>query len=137
MTNFVFSERRSLRSEGSNFGFSLVFGSHHLRTRFWRAARETQEAMLASWSILEMTSSEPGGKSRAYDRFRKSWVVDPPRTWVVLEVQTQSYVVGDLPISSGEALIYLAAAEYPASYRLVAFWPIVYVAPSWTLVAER
>lgn len=65
VTKTVFSDRRSFRSVASSLGLILVLGSHHLMVNFWRAARETQEAMLASWSILEMISSDPSGKSRA------------------------------------------------------------------------
>jgi len=53
---------------------------HHLMVRFWREARSIQGAMLASWSSGERMSSSPGEKSRAYERLRKSWVVDEPRT---------------------------------------------------------
>lgn len=80
VTITVFLDRSSFRSDASNLGFSLVFGSHHLIVSFWRAARATQEAMFASWSILEMISSDPAGNSRAKERLRKSWVVDDPRT---------------------------------------------------------
>lgn len=64
VTSFVFSERSSFKSWASSLGFSLVLGFHHLMVKFWRAARETQEAVLASWSIPERISSEPAGNSR-------------------------------------------------------------------------
>jgi len=36
--------------------------------------------MLASWSTLEMTNSEPAGKESAKDKVRKRDVVEDPRT---------------------------------------------------------
>ena len=36
--------------------------------------------MLASWSTLEMMSSEPAGKESAKDKVRKRDVVEDPRT---------------------------------------------------------
>ena len=46
----------------------------------------TQEAMLASWSIFEMISSEPAGKDKAQLRFLKSCVVDEPSTVSLLVI---------------------------------------------------
>jgi hypothetical protein len=40
--------------------------------------------MFASWSILEMIISEPSAKSSPEERLRNSWVVDDPRTRLVL-----------------------------------------------------
>ncbi len=41
----------------------------------------TQAEILASWSRAEMTISEPGGKSRVWERLAKSCVVvDGPIT---------------------------------------------------------
>ncbi len=72
----------------------MLFGSHHFSTNLLREARVTQEAMLASWSMAEITISEPSGKGRAKERLRKSCVVEEPRTML-----------------EGEALMYFAAAE--------------------------
>lgn len=69
-----------MRSKTSSLGFVPALGAHHLIVRFWRAARSTQEAMLASWSTLEIIISEPAGKERAKDKVRKRDVVDDPRT---------------------------------------------------------
>lgn len=80
VTSTVFSVSRSLRSDASSLGFVPALGDHHLMVRFWRAARSTQEAMLASWSTLEMMSSEPAGKESAKDKIRKRDVVEDPRT---------------------------------------------------------
>lgn len=55
-------------------------GVHHFIVNFWDAARATQEAILDSWSMDDMINSESGGKSRAWERFRKFWVVLEPRT---------------------------------------------------------
>ena len=82
MTRTVFSERSSSNSEAKSLGFSLVFGSHHLRVSFRRAAKDIHEAMLASWSIFETIISEPSGNSSANERLRKSWVVAEPRTGI-------------------------------------------------------
>lgn len=80
VTKTVFSVSRFLRSETSSLGFVLEVGSHHFRVRDWRSARETQGAMLASWSSPEMMTSDPAGKVKAKERLRKSWVVADPRT---------------------------------------------------------
>lgn len=84
VTNFVFSERSSFKSEARSVGFSLVLGTHHLSVSFRRAAKDTHGAMLASWSTLEMMISEPSGNSRAKERLRNSCVVDDPRTGLLL-----------------------------------------------------
>ncbi len=80
VTKAVFSESSSLISDAKSLGFSLVFGIHHLTVKpeFW--AMETHGAMFASWSILEMMISDPGGKANAIDRLRNSWVVEDPKT---------------------------------------------------------
>lgn len=36
--------------------------------------------MLASWSRVEMMSSDPAGKLRMRERLEKSWVVEGPIT---------------------------------------------------------
>lgn len=90
----VFSVSSSLRSDASSFGFSLVFGTHHLMVRPAYPAMATQGAMLASWSTFEMMISDLGGNGpKLMERLRKSWVVDDPKTML-----------------SGEALMYFAAA---------------------------
>lgn len=80
MTSTVFSESNSLRSDTSSFGFVLGFGIHHFTVRFWRSARSSQLAMLASWSSLEMIISDPVVKDRAKESVRKRTVVEEPRT---------------------------------------------------------
>jgi hypothetical protein len=65
VTSTVFSESSSSRSEASSLGFSFDFGTHHFTARLERLAMSNQEAMLASWSIFERISSEPGGKENA------------------------------------------------------------------------
>src|SRR5947209_12063413 len=102
-TRRVWGVRSCLRSAGSRVG--LVFepdGIHHFTVRFFQAASWTQGARLASWSRLERMISEFGGKLRATDRLRNSWVVDGPST-----------------TSDGEALMYFAAASTPRLYALV------------------
>ena len=85
VTNLVLSERSSFKSKARSLGFSFVFGTHHLRISFCRVAKDTHDAIFASWSTLEMMISEPSGKSRANERLRNSWVVDDPRTRLLLE----------------------------------------------------
>lgn len=74
-------------SSGFKFsGVSLGFvddgdGVHHLMLRFWWRAMSSQGAMLASWSRLEIMISEAGGKVRARERLRKSWVAEGPITF--------------------------------------------------------
>jgi hypothetical protein len=80
VTSTVFSVKRSARSEARSLGFSFDFGVHHLIVKLWRSARSSQAAILASWSIDEMTSSEPAGNLKAKDRLRNSCVVDDPST---------------------------------------------------------
>ena len=86
VTNTVLLESSSGRSDARSLGLSFVLGVHHLMTRLRRLARSTQEAMLASWSIDEMTNSEPSGNSRAYERLRKSWVVEEPKTGRLISI---------------------------------------------------
>ena len=82
-TRRVRGDRSGARDAASSFG--LVSsppgrGAHHLRMSPRRAARATQAEMLASWSSFETTSSSPGEKGRASERFRRSCVVEGPRT---------------------------------------------------------
>lgn len=85
VTRRVLSESRAARPEARSLGLVLasgtsVLGFHHLRTSFWRSARSTQGAMLASWSTAETISSSPSWKRRAYETLRNSWVVEGPIT---------------------------------------------------------
>jgi len=80
VTRRVRSESNSFRSSGYSFGFWRFLGIHHFRVKLLRSARLTQEATLASWSIPETISSSPGWTFKAYERLRKSWVVDGPMT---------------------------------------------------------
>ncbi len=80
VTMTVLGESKLGRSDARSLGFCLVLGFHHLMIKLRRAARSTHDAMLASWSILEMINSDPAGQLSALERFRKSCVVEEPRT---------------------------------------------------------
>ena len=80
VTRTVLLDSSSGRSDARSLGFSFVLGVHHFMTRLRRLARSSQEAMLASWSMDEITNSEPAGNWRAEDRLRNNWVVEEPRT---------------------------------------------------------
>jgi hypothetical protein len=70
-----------------------------------------------------MINSEPAGKDNAQLRFLKSCVVELPRTRNVSTFFSHEKKEG-LPMLSLEALMYLAAAAYPAEYRDVDFLPM-------------
>ena len=82
VTKRVFSLNKFFKSEGRSFGFDESAGVHHFMVKFCWAARSIQGAMLASWSMDERMNSEPGAadSNREWERLRKSWDVDEPRT---------------------------------------------------------
>lgn len=80
VTSLVLGESSGFSDSGVSLGLVVGGTVHHFRVRFFCLAMATQEAMFASWSRLETTSSSPGEKLMAMDRLRKSWVVEPPIT---------------------------------------------------------
>lgn len=55
VTSFVCGVSKGKRFSGVSLGLLEGGGDHHFMVSFCRAARETQGAILASWSSLEMT----------------------------------------------------------------------------------
>src|SRR6187402_3430822 len=107
VTMAVLSESNSLRSDARSLGLYFVFGIHHLIIIPRRSAIETQGAMLASWSTMEMMISDPGWKLRVVDRLRYSCVVEDPRTVYcqIVPFRREEKV----PMFLGEALMNFAA----------------------------